>query len=71
MAVVLRKETIMPKREPVPAPAETTRKPRGAPDRPERGQAKPAKPAKTKPEDDTKTATDPALLPIGDPAGMA
>ncbi|WEX75228.1 hypothetical protein PYH37_000610 [Sinorhizobium numidicum] len=60
----------MPKRDPIPAPVKAPRKPRGTSDMPDRDQQKPGKPPKSKPED-TKNPTDPALLPIGDPAGMA
>ncbi|MEY9102071.1 hypothetical protein ABIA24_005044 [Sinorhizobium fredii] len=60
----------MPKRDPIPAPTETPREPQGIPGRPDRSLEKPAEPPIKRPED-TKNPTDPALLPIGDPAGMA
>ncbi|WP_018237856.1 MULTISPECIES: hypothetical protein [Sinorhizobium/Ensifer group] len=60
----------MPKQDPIPAPAETPREPQGIPGRPDRGLEKSPDPPIKKPED-TKDPTDPALLPIGDPAGMA
>lgn len=55
---------------------ETLRGPQPTPGAPDRSQDKPAKrPVKdkgdTKNPDDAVTVLDPALLPIGDPAGMA
>ncbi|ACP22353.1 hypothetical protein NGR_b08970 (plasmid) [Sinorhizobium fredii NGR234] len=60
----------MPKLYPNPAPTENRREPRHTLGQPDRGQEKPAEPPVKKPED-SKSPTDPALLPIGDPAGMA
>ncbi|MEY9164690.1 hypothetical protein ABIE78_002809 [Sinorhizobium fredii] len=70
MVVDLQKENAMPKQDPIPTPAETPREPQGIPGRPDRGLEKPAEPPIKKPED-SKDPTDPTLLPIGDPAGMA
>ena len=65
----------MPNRDPLPTPsAETPRGPQTTPGLPDRSQDRPADPpivdtGDTKnPNDPT---LDPAMLPIGDPAGMA
>ncbi|KQV44466.1 MULTISPECIES: hypothetical protein [unclassified Rhizobium] len=65
----------MPNRDPLSTPtAETPRGPQPTPGLPDRGQDKPANPPIID-KGDTKNPNDPvldpALLPIGDPAGMA
>lgn len=65
----------MPDRDPVPAPgAETPRGPSQTPGIPDRVQEKPPEPPVVNPGD-TRNPNDPplnpALLPIGDPAGAA
>jgi hypothetical protein len=61
----------MPNRDPIPAPqAETPRGPTPTPGVPDRTQEKPPLTPAQDPSD-TKNPEDPALLPIGDPAGAA
>lgn len=61
----------MPNRDPIPTPqAETPRGPTPTPGVPDRTQEKPPLTPAQDPAD-TKNPEDPALLPIGDPAGAA
>ena len=62
----------MPNRDPLTEtnPAETPLGPQTTPGVPDRSQEKPATPPIKKPEDN-RNPNDPALLPIGDPAGAA
>jgi hypothetical protein len=61
----------MPNRDPIPTPsAETPRGPTPTPGIPDRTQEKPPLTPAQAPGD-TKNPEDPALLPIGDPAGAA
>jgi hypothetical protein len=61
----------MPNRDPIPVPqAETPRGPTPTPGVPDRTQEKPPLTPAQDPSD-TKNPEDPALLPIGDPAGAA
>ena len=57
-------------RDPDPTPGETPLGPQQTPGLPDRGQEKPPTPPIKKPED-SRNPNDPALLPIGDPAGAA
>ncbi|KQR75919.1 hypothetical protein [Rhizobium sp. Leaf341] len=61
----------MPNRDPLPTPeTDTPRGPISTPGIPDRGQdSSPVPPVIT--PGDTKNPNDPALLPIGDPAGIA
>jgi hypothetical protein len=61
----------MPNRDPIPTPTgETPRGPTPTPGVPDRVQEKPPLTPAQDPSD-TKNPEDPALLPIGDPAGAA
>lgn len=59
-----------PTSHPDPTPGETPLGPRSTPGVPDRSQEEAPRPPVKKPED-SKNPNDPALLPIGDPAGMA